>query len=154
MTKNFILQDQSSIDRFQGSLLPVYCHGPLCKTFICHIDTLPIGHSVLIQLKASLRYNHLQSKLDRSKPFIIVSNASAQVREIPLKFSTTKSQQQPIAQLKINDDTCVVSYLHRALISVNNVYGHQHMTNTKTSINKFLAALLSRANDVDLVKMI
>ncbi|CAF1902329.1 unnamed protein product [Rotaria magnacalcarata] len=101
MTKNFILQDQSSIDRFQGSLLPVYCHGPLCKTFICHIDTLPIGHSVLIQLKASLRYNHLQSKLDRSKPFIIVSNASAQVREIPLKFSTTKSQQQPIAQLKV-----------------------------------------------------
>ncbi|CAF2584154.1 unnamed protein product [Rotaria sp. Silwood2] len=101
MTNNFILQEQSSNDRSQGSSLPIYCHGPLCKTFICYIDTLPIGHSVLIQLKATLRYNHFQSKLDRSKPFIIVSNASAQVREIPLKFSNTKFQQQPIVELKV-----------------------------------------------------
>jgi hypothetical protein len=33
---------------------------------------------------------------------MIVSNASAQVREIPLNFSTTKFQQQPIFQLKVD----------------------------------------------------
>ena len=40
---------------------PVRCHGPLCKSFICYVDTLPIGHSVLIQLKATLRLKYFQS---------------------------------------------------------------------------------------------
>ncbi|CAF5142421.1 unnamed protein product, partial [Rotaria sp. Silwood1] len=40
-------------------------------------------------------------KFDRSKPFLIVSNASAQVREIPLKFSHNKSVQHPIVYLKV-----------------------------------------------------
>ncbi|CAF4328531.1 unnamed protein product, partial [Adineta steineri] len=47
--------------RVQESSIPSFCHGPLCKSFICYIDTLPIGHSVLIQLKAILRLNQFQS---------------------------------------------------------------------------------------------
>jgi hypothetical protein len=58
---NPLLQETSSIDRYQDSTIPIYCHGPLCKTFICYIDTLPIGHSVIIQLKANFRYNYFQS---------------------------------------------------------------------------------------------
>jgi hypothetical protein len=61
ITNKFISPEPSAIDRSQESLLPIYCHGPLCKTFICYIDTLPIGHSVLIQLKSTLRYNYFQS---------------------------------------------------------------------------------------------
>lgn len=61
VAKSFMLQPAPPIDIFQGSLLPLFCHGPLCKTFICHIDTLPIGHSVLIQLKTTLRYSHFQT---------------------------------------------------------------------------------------------
>ncbi|CAF0808563.1 unnamed protein product [Adineta steineri] len=87
--------------RSQESSIPSYCHGPLCKSFICYIDTLPIGHSVLIQLKAILRLNQFQSKFDRSKPFLIMSNASAQVREIPLKISSNKSTTQAIVYLKV-----------------------------------------------------
>ncbi len=58
---NSLSQESSPIDRYQDSTTPIYCHGPLCKTFICYIDTLPIGHSVLIQLKTNLRYNYFQS---------------------------------------------------------------------------------------------
>jgi hypothetical protein len=61
ITNNLILQEPSPVDRLQDSSIPIFCHGPLCKTFICYIDTLPIGHSVLIQLKATLRYNNFQS---------------------------------------------------------------------------------------------
>lgn len=63
---NPLLQDPSSLNRLPESPSPVYCHGPLCKTFICSIDTLPIGHSVLIQLKAYFRYNRFQS-VEREK---------------------------------------------------------------------------------------
>ena len=58
---NLIRSDSSSIQHFQDSSIPTFCHGPLCKSFICYIDTLPIGHSVLIQLKAILRLNQFQS---------------------------------------------------------------------------------------------
>jgi hypothetical protein len=61
MTNNLVLREPSMIDPFQEALLPLLCHGSLCKTFICYIDTLPIGHSVLIQLKATLKYNQFQS---------------------------------------------------------------------------------------------
>lgn len=44
-----------------SSSASVRCHGPLCKSFICYVDTLPIGHSVLIQLKAILRLKYFQS---------------------------------------------------------------------------------------------
>ncbi|CAF1211795.1 unnamed protein product [Adineta ricciae] len=60
---NLILSDSSSIQRFQDSSVPTFCHGPLCKSFICYIDTLPIGHSVLIQLKAIFRLNQFQSTM-------------------------------------------------------------------------------------------
>lgn len=61
MTSNLILQEAPATNPFEESALPIYCHGPLCKTFICYIDTLPIGHSLLIQLKGTFRYNHFQS---------------------------------------------------------------------------------------------
>ncbi|CAF0948012.1 unnamed protein product [Adineta steineri] len=101
LTNTLLLQESSAVDLPQESLVPLFCHGPLCKTYICSIETLPIGHSVLIQLKATLRYSYFQSKFDRSKPFIIASNASAQVRELPFNFSRTKFQQQPIIQSKV-----------------------------------------------------
>ncbi|CAF1171757.1 unnamed protein product [Adineta ricciae] len=78
ITNNPILQELPTSDRPVESSTPIFCHGPLCKTFICYIDTLPIGHSVLIQLKATLRHNQFQSKIQRSKPFIIVSNATTE----------------------------------------------------------------------------
>ncbi|CAF0811798.1 unnamed protein product [Rotaria sp. Silwood1] len=101
VSNNLILPDSTSTNHFQELTQPIHCRGPLCQSFICYIDTLPIGHSVLIQLKAILRFHHFQSKFDRSKPFLIVSNASAQVREIPLKFSHNKSVQHPIVYLKV-----------------------------------------------------
>ncbi|CAF5126406.1 unnamed protein product, partial [Rotaria magnacalcarata] len=58
VSNNLVIPDASSINHFQES---IHCLGPLCKSFICYIDTLPIGHSVLIQLKAYLRLNHFQS---------------------------------------------------------------------------------------------
>jgi hypothetical protein len=61
VSNNLILPDSSSINRFQESSVPTRCHGPLCKSFICYIGTLPIGHSVLIQLKAVLRFDQFQS---------------------------------------------------------------------------------------------
>ena len=39
--------------------------------------------------------------MDRLKPFIIVSNASAQVREIPWNFARIQSDQYPIIQRKV-----------------------------------------------------
>ncbi|CAF1962458.1 unnamed protein product [Rotaria magnacalcarata] len=98
VSNNLVIPDASSINHFQES---IHCLGPLCKSFICYIDTLPIGHSVLIQLKAYLRLNHFQSKFDRSRSFFIVSNASAQVREIPLKISRNKTFQHPVIYLKV-----------------------------------------------------
>ena len=59
--ENLTLQDPSSMDQFQESSLPTYCYRPLCKRFICYINALPIGHSVSIQLKATLRYKYFQS---------------------------------------------------------------------------------------------
>jgi len=61
ISNNVIRPDSSSMDRLQESSVPILCRGPLCKSFICYIDTLPIGHSVLIQLKAILRFNLYQS---------------------------------------------------------------------------------------------
>ena len=61
MTNNLVLPESNAADRLPESLSPMFCHGPLCKSFICYIDTLPIGHSVLIQLKAVLRFNHFRS---------------------------------------------------------------------------------------------
>lgn len=44
-----------------SNLSSLFCHGSICKTFICQIDTLPIGQSVLIQLKATLKTNLFRS---------------------------------------------------------------------------------------------
>ena len=61
VTNNLALPESATADRLPDSLSPMFCHGPLCKSFICYIDTLAIGHSVLIQLKAVLRFNHFRS---------------------------------------------------------------------------------------------
>lgn len=61
VSNNLVLPSSSRLDRSSDSSVPVRCHGPLCKSYICYIDTLPIGHSVLIQLKANLRLRYFQS---------------------------------------------------------------------------------------------
>lgn len=61
VSNNLVLPSSSRIDRSSDSSVPIRCHGPLCKSYICYIDTLPIGHSVLIQLKATLRYKYFLS---------------------------------------------------------------------------------------------
>ena len=60
VSNNLVLPDPT-LNHFQDLSLPLYCHGPLCKSFICYIDTLPIGQSVLIQLKSILHFSHFQS---------------------------------------------------------------------------------------------
>lgn len=61
VSNNLINFDTFSTKNLQESSQSTHCHGPLCRSFICYIDTLPIGHSVVIQLKAYLRLNQLQS---------------------------------------------------------------------------------------------
>ena len=58
---NAIVDETLSVDRVPDSPQPTFCHGPLCKTFVCHIDTLAIGDSVSIKLKTILRYDQFQS---------------------------------------------------------------------------------------------
>ena len=61
IANNAIADETSPADRALESPLPTHCHGPLCKTFVCQIGTLPIGDSVSIKLKVILRYDQFQS---------------------------------------------------------------------------------------------
>lgn len=95
LSNNFVLPNQISFDRYQQLSSSVHCQGPSCKSFICYIDTLPIGHSVLIQLKAVLRYDLFQTV--SSFLFIsslIIKKKSEQKLSISFRFQRNSNNYQ------------------------------------------------------------
>jgi hypothetical protein len=61
VSNNLVFPDVSAAERLQDSGSGPACRGPLCKSFICYVENLPIGHGVQIQLKAFLRFSTFQS---------------------------------------------------------------------------------------------